>query len=159
MDLDQETPLNPADHTTLQWKTMDFPLIALVGANFAYSCKSLHASWSSCSADLLSQFHRVQFRQTTMPNIEVRSKEKHTRKNYWACFKIDSNYFRYYKDLLYFCLKFNRRGNQICSSMLSSFPFPWPFRTFFEPLGATFLVLSCKHLLCCSSAKNLTLWK
>lgn len=44
MDLDQETPLNPADHTTLQWKTMDFPLIALVGANFAYSWKSLHAS-------------------------------------------------------------------------------------------------------------------
>lgn len=29
--------------------------------------------------------------QTTMPKTEVRSKEKHTRKNYWACFKIDIN--------------------------------------------------------------------
>lgn len=40
MDLDQEALLNPADHITPQWKTMDFPLIASVGENFSYSCKS-----------------------------------------------------------------------------------------------------------------------
>lgn len=89
-DFDQEALLNPADHITPHWKTMDFPLIASVGANFAYSCKSLHTFWSSRSADLLSQFHRVQF--STDYNAKVGSEEKCREKNYWACFKIDCNY-------------------------------------------------------------------
>lgn len=53
---------------------MDFPLISSVGANFVYACKGLCTFWSSCSADLPSQFHRVQL--STDYNTKDRSQEK-----------------------------------------------------------------------------------
>lgn len=119
MDLDQEAPLNPADHITPQWKTMDFPLIASVGENFAYSCKSPHTFWSSCSADLLSQFHGVQFSRPQCQGQKSEVGRKAGRKITEHALKQTAVIFRYCKDLLYFCLKFNRSSNQICYSIVS----------------------------------------
>lgn len=161
MDSDQEALLKSSDHTTPWWKTIDFPLIASVSANFSYTCKRLCTFEAPVVLTSRVSSTETQHRLEHRDRSQEKKREKEVKGgNYWASFENRLITGRCCKDRSYVCLKSIVRGNQICcSSMVPSFPLPWPHRAFFGPLGATFLELPCKHLLCCCWANNLTLGK